>query len=114
VNIPKQRKGPKGIISFGLTILKIKRTLDISPPVTNPRNMDITVYLNPRKTPVAPISLISPPPIGPISAIKNKNPKPAKNPKPMDLKLIKLKNIFKNIPDNNKIKFNESGIILLS
>ena len=60
------------------------------------------------------MSLMSPPPIGPIRAIKNKNPNPAKNPKAMDLKLIKLKNIFKNIPDKNKIKLKESGIILLS
>ena len=60
---PKTMNGPKGTVSSLLLIFDIIKIIPANAPKKNPKNKEITTYLQPRKAPIIATSFTSPPPI---------------------------------------------------
>ena len=71
--MPAHRNGPKAKWSFFPAFLAASRYMPYIPPKTMPKNIASSVFCQPRNSPAAAISLMSPPPNAPSMTRQSRN-----------------------------------------
>ena len=73
ITMPAHRNGPKAKWSFFPAFLAASRYMPYIPPKTMPKNIASSVFCQPRNSPAAAISLMSPPPNAPSMTRQSRN-----------------------------------------